>query len=66
MALAVRRGPWKLIPDGGKKKAAAGPQLYNLADDLGETKNLAAEKPEVVKELTALLAKVREGPGSRP
>jgi arylsulfatase A-like enzyme len=67
VALAVRKGPWKLIPDAGKKKKdVAGPQLFNLADDLAETKNLAAEKPEVVKELSVLLAKVREEPRSRP
>jgi arylsulfatase A-like enzyme len=66
VALAIRKGPWKLIPDAGKKKAPAGPQLFNLADDLGEAKNLAAEKPDVVKELTALLTKVRDEPRSRP
>jgi arylsulfatase A-like enzyme len=65
--LAVRKGSWKLIPDPGKKKKeVAGPQLFNLSDDLSETKNLAAEKPEVVKEMTELLAKVRENPRSRP
>jgi arylsulfatase A-like enzyme len=65
--LAVRKGSWKLIPDSGKKKKdVAGPQLFNLADDLSETKNLAAEKPELVIELADLLAKVRESPWSRP
>jgi arylsulfatase A-like enzyme len=66
-ALAVRRGPWKLVPDAGKKKKdVAGPQLFNLADDLAETKNLAADKPEVLKELVELLAKMRDNPRSRP
>ena len=65
--LAIRKGPWKLIPGGprGKRKPAAA-ELYNLADDLGETKNVAAEHPDVVRELTALLQKVRREDQSRP
>jgi arylsulfatase A-like enzyme len=64
--LTIRQGEWKLIPrlgSGGFTKPAeekpkegepAG-QLYNLADDPSETKNLYADKPEVVKRLAALL-----------
>jgi len=49
---AVRRGPWKLVvqPDG---KA----ELYSLADDLGETRNLAAKHAEVVDRLLDELAR---------
>ncbi len=43
----VRQGAWKLI-------CSAPPQLYNLAEDLGETRDLAAQQPERVKELLAL------------
>jgi arylsulfatase A-like enzyme len=75
--LAVRQGPWKYGPPsypGGKqrtnkdgKKAAQVPaQLYNLAEDVGETKNLIAQYPEKVKELEALLARIRTTPRSRP
>ena len=73
--LAIRKGPWKLIPGGpgaggkgkGKGKAAAGEgQLYNLADDIGETKNVAAEHPEIVKEMSDLLDEVRRKGRSRP
>ena len=32
-------------------------QLYDLAADRAETKNLAAEKPDIVQRLTALLDK---------
>jgi hypothetical protein len=46
---------------GGKKH-----ELYDLVNDPGETKNLAAEQPEVVKEIAAALAKVRENGSSRP
>ena len=58
--MAVRKGDWKLV------KTREGPlrdtdpavlsdlstaELYNLEDDIGETKNLAAARPEKVKEL---------------
>jgi arylsulfatase A-like enzyme len=58
--MAIRKGDWKLV------KTSEGPfrdtdpavlsdlsaaELYNLADDIGETKNLAASHPERVKEL---------------
>lgn len=76
---AVRSGDWKLhlaIPESqpGKKKAPSPPklQLYNLADDIGEAKNLAEEKPEVVQRLQALVQKMKDdlglegvGPGCR-
>ena len=41
-------------------------QLYNLDDDLGETKNLYSEKPALVARLTALLKKLRKDGRSRP
>ena len=49
-AFAIQRGDWKLIAE-----VPAG--LYNMAEDVGETKNLAAQHPELVTELTALLKK---------
>lgn len=54
---SVRRGDWKLIrlfaqDDDGSDQL----ELYNLRDDLGEAKNLAAEKPELARELNALIA----------
>jgi len=69
--LAIRKGPWKYIPGSGKgtgkaNGAGGGAQLYNLADDIGETRNVAAEHPEIVKELSALLDDVRRKGRSRP
>ena len=70
---AIRKGPWKLIfgpGSGGWGKGAEDQpmQLYNLADDIGETKNLLAEKPALVAELTALMDKAvadgRSTPGA--
>lgn len=72
-AFAVREGSWKLMVGlGGDDKApapsAAEPtgQLYNLGDDLGETKDLYTQKPEVVARLSALLQKIRNDGRSRP
>ena len=36
----IRKGPWKLIETFDPE----GVELYNLADDLSETRNLAASK----------------------
>ena len=47
----IQAGDWKLMEylEDGKL------ELYNLRDDIGETKNLAAEMPEKAKELHARL-----------
>ncbi len=47
--LAVRDGRWKLLCE----YDGADPQLYDLNVDRGETTNLAADRPELVKRLTA-------------
>jgi hypothetical protein len=48
---AIRKGYWKLIYNmrNGTK------ELYNLRSDIGETKNLALQYPDKVKELSHLL-----------
>ncbi len=61
---AVRKGPWKLIP--GPAGAAVPGQLFNLAEDIGETKDLAAAHPEKVAELAALLTTWVEDGRSTP
>jgi len=43
---AVRSGPWKLFRNGG---------LYNLDDDIGETNDVAADHPDVVRRLTGYM-----------
>jgi arylsulfatase A-like enzyme len=68
---SVRDGPWKLIlnPGSGGWTAGGGGhpvQLYNLAEDLGETKNLAADQPERVANLKALLQRLTADGRSRP
>jgi arylsulfatase A len=66
---AIRKDNWKLIMcshSGGNGKpkeisqeAKTLPpiQLYDLSTDIGETHNVYAQHPEIVKELTALLTK---------
>jgi arylsulfatase A-like enzyme len=75
VTLSLRKGNWKYIErindekeertiwvevdkaiEGGFLK---GPQLYNLADDLGETNNVAAEFPEIVAELQTKIDQLR-------
>lgn len=63
--LSFRKGPWKLIPPLGKK-AKGGPELYHLGNDLEEKKNLVAEQPKVVEELTKLLDAARTANRTRP
>lgn len=72
---ALRQGPWKWIegvpvddikPAVRKARAAEfKAQLYNLQDDPAEIRDVSAEHPEVVKELSALLQRYRDGGYSR-
>jgi arylsulfatase A-like enzyme len=60
-AQAVRHGDWKLIvtrANAKKDGSAANEELFNLASDLGETKNLAAERPDVLAEMKQRLADI--------
>ena len=63
--LALREGDWVLIQKGDGYKAAAGFELYNLATDLSETKNLAASEPARVKAMAARLEDIRRQGRSR-
>ena len=57
---AVRSGDWKLfVPMDSKRRNWGKPEgkkelaLFNLASDIHEDKNVAAENPEIVKKLIA-------------
>jgi len=73
--LAIRDGEWKYIEGRPHPKvpakslaATAGeyrPQLYRLADDPGEQRDLVAERSEVARRLTDLLAAQRARPHDR-
>ena len=52
----VRQGDWKLIRFYGRNEDGSDEfELYDLKHDLGERRNLAKEKPELVKELNGLI-----------
>lgn len=67
--LAIRKGTWKLIdanqPVDRKHGSSTDTQgveyqLYDLASDLGESRNVAGEHPELVRELAAKLNDIRQ------
>ena len=49
--LALREGKWKMVVLNAKSEKKEKIELYNLADDLGETNNLADVDPERTKEM---------------
>lgn len=68
----IYKGPWKLIVGNGKdgihyeKSDTAALQLYHIVDDVGETRNVHEQYPEVVAELAALLEKYCQNQRSVP
>lgn len=57
-SVTIHRGDWKLIRIfHAGENGAHRHMLFNLAEDLGEKNNLAAQKPELVSELDALITK---------
>jgi len=78
---AIRQGNWKLVlcPGSGgwgkpgdaaaKKQGLPDVQLYDLSKEVGETRNVQADHPEVVAHLTSLLEKQiaagRSTPGAK-
>jgi arylsulfatase A-like enzyme len=75
-ALSLITTRWKLIaPSDGPRMSVhtntelgndPQPQLYDLSVDLGETRNVAGEHPELVRDLTARLDRIRQDGRSRP
>jgi len=59
---AIRCGQWKLH---FRKRGEPLSELYNLADDIGETNNLLGRHPEVVARLTAMAEAMRLRLGDR-
>jgi arylsulfatase A-like enzyme len=46
---AFRKGDWKIV----REKPNQPWQLFDLAKDMGESKDLAAEKPEMLEQLVS-------------
>jgi arylsulfatase A-like enzyme len=74
---SIRSGPWKWI-EGHEPIAFGRPasgfvppkdslpgQLYNLADDPAETRNLATQKPEIVAKLKTELERIKQATRTR-
>jgi arylsulfatase A-like enzyme len=74
-ALSLIAGDWKVIqPHNGPRRNQTGneigndpaPQLFNLASDIAEQNNVAAQHPDKVKELLGMLAQIQKDGRSRP
>ncbi len=63
--IAIRQGNWKFLEagqSGAKRRPADVPkqdQLYDLESDLAESKDVASEHPDKVRELSQLLKDIR-------
>jgi arylsulfatase A-like enzyme len=75
--MMVRSGDWKLIDGLGSggfsqpkrvipSEGGAIGQLYNLATDLSESKNLYLDKPEIVSRLRTALGQIQKSEQTRP
>ncbi|TWU58248.1 arylsulfatase [Rubripirellula reticaptiva] len=54
----IRVGDWKAVRQ-NMQKGKLETELYNIATDIGETKNVASDHPMIVKELEKMMADVR-------
>jgi arylsulfatase A-like enzyme len=63
--LGFRHGNWKLLPKGIGRSDGNSVALYNLADDLSETNNVAANHPEIVAAMTEKLNQIVGTPAEK-
>jgi len=54
--VSVRMGSWKAVRQRLLRRPNSPIELYNLAEDIGESKDVAAEHPDVVKEARRIIA----------
>ena len=57
---AVRIGKWKGVKLGWKVKTPQKLQLFDLEQDLGETNNIAAQHPEIVKRMEEIIQEAHQ------
>ena len=55
---ALRAGPWKAVRT-GMHKGVVKTRLYKLDEDIGERRDLAKERPEMLRDMEALLKAAR-------
>ena len=53
--VSVRMGPWKAVRQKLQRKPNAPVELYNLTEDIGESKNVAADHPDIVAKARRLI-----------
>lgn len=53
--LAVRKGPWKAVVYNVLKDSTGAVELYNLDNDAGESRNVAALHPRIVAEMVEIM-----------
>src|SRR6185369_16882933 len=61
----VRQGKWKLVFEGGgpQGRGKVREALYDLDNDLGETKSVAEQHPDIVEKLRLIAEQAREDLG---
>ena len=52
--VAVRKGQWKLVKYDVDKSPQGSWKLYDLSNDIGESKNLASKRPDIVASLARI------------
>ena len=60
--IAIREGSWKALKRNLRKNPDAPLELYDLAADPSESRNLASEHPTIAKRLEAKLESTRQEP----
>jgi arylsulfatase A len=63
---AVRLGDWKGVRQGLGKPGPVRTELYDLKGDVGETRDVAAEHPDVVARMDVLLAREHQSSAAFP
>ncbi len=57
---AVRKGKWKAVKYDIFKRPQRPIELYDISEDMGEENDLAADHPEIVKEMAQIMLTARE------
>jgi arylsulfatase len=60
--LAVRMGKWKGIKQNARKNPDARAELYDLQNDISESKNVATDHPEVAARIEKIMLEARTRP----
>jgi arylsulfatase A-like enzyme len=58
--MAIRMGPWKGVRSQLKQVPYAPWELYHLDNDPSESNNIAAEHPEIIRQLEAIRSTARK------